>query len=87
MEDIDRIFGSEAFKGIEEPRKKALKQLYLSLKGKSVEQALPIIMTFKMPAGRNITPQERNAMFKVVLEGLEEKERNNMEKVLKLLGF
>lgn len=87
MEDIDRIFNSEAFNNIEEERKNALKQLYLKLKGKSVEDALPIIMTFKMPKGRNITVQERNAMFKVVLEGLNEKDRRNMENVLKIIGF
>lgn len=87
MEDIDNIFNSEAFENIEPERKKALRQLYFSLKGKSMEKALPIIMTFKMPKGKNISQQERNAMINTVLMGLNENDRKNMESVLKIIGF
>lgn len=87
--NIDDIFSDSAFDGLNDEQKEAFKKLYVRLQGKTMEEAMMVLMEFNrsMPKGKPISNAERNAMLSVVLESLDEKDRVQMKKVLKMLGI
>ncbi len=83
----DELFSNKAFDCLEPERKKAFAQLYNDLKGKTPEQSVMIIMRFMqtMPKGHKITPAERDAMLAAVTADMSEKEKRNVEMIMKMI--
>lgn len=85
--NAEELFKDKAFDCLEPERKKAFAQLYTALQGKTPEQAVAIIMSFMqtMPKGHKITPAERQAMLAVVTADMSEKEKRNVEMIMKMI--
>ena len=85
--DSEALFNDKAFDCLEPKRKQAFKALYEAIKGKTPEQALPVILAFtqKMPKGHRLTPAERDAMLQAVTADMSPRERANAEKIIKML--
>jgi hypothetical protein len=83
----DELFTNPAFDCLDYGRKKAFASLYESLKGKTPEQAVPIILGFMqtMPKGNPVTPQQRQAMLEVITGDMSEKEKKNVERILQMI--
>ena len=85
--DVNEIFTNKAFDCLETERKEAFRYLFAELKNKTPEQAVPIIMRFmqSMPKGHKITPQQRDDMLAAVTADMNEREKQNVETIMKIL--
>jgi hypothetical protein len=87
--NTEEFFTNPAFSCLEDKQKKAFAELFNKLQGKTPEQAAAIIMHFMqtMPKdkGHKITPAERQAMLAVVTADMSDKEKKNVETIMKLL--
>jgi hypothetical protein len=83
----EEFFTNPAFDCLEPERKKAFAELYTRLQGKSPEEAAAVIVKFMqtMPRGHKITTAERNAMLAVVTADMSDKEKKNVEMIMKLV--
>lgn len=85
--EADELFKNKAFDCLEPERKAALASLYLSLKGKTPDRAVPIILSFmrSAPKGHNITPAERDAMFAAITADMDENGKRSAAIIMKML--
>lgn len=85
--NANELFKNKAFDCLEPERKKVFAQLYTELQGKTAEQSVAIIMRFMqtMPSGHKITTAERDAMLTAVTANMTEKEKKNVEMIMKML--
>lgn len=83
----EELFKDRAFDCLGEEQKRAFSRLYENIRGKTPQQALPVIMSFMqtMPKGRKLTEAEKSAMFKAVTADMTEQERRNAEALLKMI--
>lgn len=83
----EELFKNKAFDCLGEEQKRAFSRLYENIRGKTPQQALPVIMSFMqtMPKGRRLTEDEKNAIFAAVTADMTEQERRNAEALLKMI--
>ena len=86
--NIDDILKDKAFDCMEKKKKKELKELCIKMQGKTVEEALPFLMSY---SGRlkdsKCTKDEKQAIIKILLSQLSENERKQIMKFLKIMGM
>ncbi len=87
--DFDKLTQKEEFKTIEPEKLAAIKEISEKSKGKSMQEIIKIISSYKelFSSGNKITDEERNLMISVMLENMNEEERKNFAKILKLGGI
>lgn len=87
-DNIDDILKDKAFDCISEEGKRELKHLYINMQGKTVEEALPYIMAYsgKLKSS-NCSKAEKQAIIKIFMCRLSEKEKKQMNKFLKMMGL
>ena len=79
--NIDDILKDKAFDCMDDKSKKELKELCIKMQGKTVEEALPFLMSY---SGRL---NEKQAIIKILLSQLSENERKQIMKFLKIMGM
>ena len=86
--NIDDILKDKAFDCMDYKSKKELKELCIKMQGKTVEEALPFLMSY---SGRlkdsKCTKDEKQAIIKILLSQLSENERKQIMKFLKIMGM
>ena len=86
--NIDDILKDKAFDCMDDKSKKELKELCIKMQGKTVEEALPFLMSY---SGRlkdsKCTKDEKQAIIKILLSQLSENERKQIMKFLKMQGI
>ncbi len=89
MNNIDAIFNDKAFDCLDDNVKNSLKKLYISIQGKSPEDALPYVMVFikSLPKGIKLNNEQKQAIIKVVSSQMTEQEKKNLMFILKLFNF
>ena len=84
--NIDDILKDKAFDCMDDKNKQELKELCIKMQGKSVEEALPFLMSY---SGRlknsKCTKSEKQAIIKILLSQLDN-ERKQIMKFLKIMG-
>lgn len=89
MNDVNKIFENEAFDCLDENMKNSVKSLYISLKGKTTQEALPYVISFlkQMPKDIKLTREQKNAIFAVLTSSMSEGERKSLLMMLNMFGF
>lgn len=89
MYDIDRMFEDKAFDCLTNDIKNSLKELYINIKGKPMEQNIPYIMQFvkTLPKGLVLTQEQKMAILSVVTKEMSDNEKRQLMFVLKLFNF
>ena len=89
MNNVDRIFENEAFNCLDENLKSSLKSLYINIKGKSTDMAIPYVIGFikTMPKDVKLTAEQKNAIFAVMTADMSDRERRNVLNMLAMFGF
>ena len=86
--NIDDILKDQSFDCMDDKSKKELKELCIKMQGKTVEEALPFLMSY---SGRlkdsKCTKDEKQAIIKILLSQLSENERKQIMKFLKIMGM
>ena len=82
--DVDAILSKPVFSKISSEQFSASKELLDKLNGKTLIQAMPIVMHFmsNMPKGPELSPKEQEAMTEAVLDSLDEPERTKFKMML-----
>lgn len=84
----DTILNDKAFDCMDKNTKEAFKRLYISIQGKSKQEALPIIVGFvsSLPRGMSFTPEQKKAMLSVLLANFSEADKNRLMNIMHILG-
>lgn len=82
--DIDAVLNKPAFHNIAPEQKSAFKELALKLDGKTVAEAMPIMLSFMASAPKTgpLSPEEQAAMTEAVVECLNEADRARFKSML-----
>lgn len=83
------IFDDKAFDCLDYNTKKAFINLNESMKNKSYNEKLAMIIAFvqSLPKGITLTNDEKKAMINVVMENMNESEKRQMSMLLKMIGL
>ena len=87
MNDENKIFSDKAFDCLDTKNKEALSELYASLKDKSAKEALPILLTFKLPENKKLTATEKKAMIDAIVQNSPPENKKTLEKLLEMLNI
>ena len=87
MNDETKIFSDKAFDCLDQKNKEALSELYTLLKDKSAKDALPILLTFKLPENKKLTAPEKKAMIDAMIQNSPPENKNTLEKILEMLNI
>lgn len=89
MNNIDAMFQNPAFDCLDNNTKASLKALYISLQGKTTEQAIPMIIGFlkSMPKDIKLTKEQKEAILSVISAPLSESDRKKLNMLLNMLGY
>jgi len=84
--DIDAILSKPVFSKMPPEQISAFKELILKLDGKTMIQAMPIMINFMkdVPKGPVLSAEEQEAMTEAVLESLNESEREKFKMMMAL---
>lgn len=66
----DDFFQNEILNDLEPQQAEAIRALYSRIKGKRPNEILPIVMAFKMPPGKPISPEKKQRLIAAVMDGL-----------------
>ena len=66
----ENFLQNEILQDLEPMQAEAVKALYNRIKGKKPNEILPIIMAFKMPPGKPISPEKKQRLIAAVMEEL-----------------
>ncbi len=66
----NNFFENEILKELDPPQAEAIKALYNRIKDKKPNEILPIVMSFKMPPGRPISPETKQRLIAAVMQKL-----------------
>jgi hypothetical protein len=85
--NIDEILSDSAFDCFDSEKKALIKTMYAEMQGKSAEGIMLVLAKYynKIFAGRKITPEERDAMLRVLTADMSEAEKNKLNLILKML--
>ena len=85
----NNVLNNEAFDCLDEETKTALVSLFDGIKGKSVDESLPIIINFMntLPKKMKFTKEQREAMINVFMENLSINEKKQMLNLIRLIGL
>ena len=85
--DIDSILQEDIFRTIEPERIDALKELLKESKGKNMQETMMLMMKYNkaLNSGRKISRAERDAMLEVLLQNVDEDERNQFRGIMKMV--
>lgn len=88
MKDYKEILKEDAFKCIDEERKRIIFQMAEQIKGKNGVEILTLFMSNneKLNAGKPINEIERKAMLEVLKSNLEPEDLEKLNQVLKIAG-
>lgn len=85
---IDGILQDKAFDCLDDKSKIELKELCIKMQGKSVEEALPFLMSYSGKLKNSkFTKSEKQAIIKILLSQLNDEERKQIMKFLKIMGM
>lgn len=85
---IDNILKDKAFDCLDDNSKIELKELCIKMQGKSVEEALPFLMSYSGKLKNSkFTKSEKQAIIKILLSQLNDEERKQIMKFLKIMGM
>lgn len=87
--DFEEIMNNPAFKGFSEERKKLILEFSKEVKGKDSKEIMPLLGGFLEKfnkAGKPLTKKEKTLMLAVLINEMDEKEKKNMEQIIKLMG-
>lgn len=86
--NIDDILQDKAFDCLDDNSKIELKELCIKMQGKSVEDALPFLMSYSGKLKNSkFTKSEKQAIIKILLSQLNDDERKQIMKFLKIMGM
>ncbi|MBR6401487.1 MAG: hypothetical protein IKS17_09780 [Firmicutes bacterium] len=66
----DKFLQNEILNELEPQQASAIRALYNRIKGKQPSEILPIIMAFKMPEGRPLSPEKKQRLIAAAMEEL-----------------
>lgn len=87
--DFDKIMENPAFKSFNEERRRLITEFQKEVSGKSAKEVLPLVGTFFdkfNKAGSPLTKEEKTLMLAVLINEMDEDEKNKMERIIGLMG-
>lgn len=89
MQKIDEILQDKAFDCFDNERKALIKKMYAEMEGKTTEGVLMVFQKYSRSlfAGGRITPEQRDAMLRVLTADMSPTDKNKLNTILKLLGM
>lgn len=89
MRSIDELLQDKAFDCLDTEVKKLLKGLYINIRGKTAQQAMPYVIMFakSLPRGISLTKEQKNAILEAVTLDMTESEKKNLSYILNMFNF